>query len=147
MPMIDVYATVGTFSDPHALAQEVAATVMAVEGVPGIPMFRKNTAGFVHELPPTATSNVDGDSNYIRVQVLTNAGALDRDKQLAVVRRLTDVVVAAAADPSAVDRTWVLLTEAPDGGWGLHGQAHTNADLVDAARAEIASAQAAADKR
>ena len=147
MPMIDVYATVGTFSDPHGLAQEVAATVMAVEGVPDIAMFRTNTAGFVHELPPHASSNVDGESSYIRVQVLTNAGALDRDKQLAVVRRLTDVVAAAAVDPSAVDRTWVMLTEAPDGGWGLHGHAHTNAELIDAARAEIASAQAtAADK-
>ena len=33
----------------------------------------------------------------------------------------------------------MLLTEAPDGGWGLHGQAHTNADLVTAARAELAA--------
>jgi hypothetical protein len=32
----------------------------------------------------------------------------------------------------------VLLTEAPEGGWGLWGKAHTNADLVAAARAEIA---------
>jgi hypothetical protein len=48
--------------------------------------------------------------------VLTNAGALDRDKQLAAVRRLTDAVAAAAGDPSLVERTWVLLTEAPEGG-------------------------------
>ena len=40
--------------------------------------------------------------------------------------------------PGLADRTWVLLTEAPEGGWGLNGQAHTNADLVAAARAEIA---------
>jgi hypothetical protein len=32
----------------------------------------------------------------------------------------------------------VLLTEAPDGGWGLAGHANTNAELVTAARAEIA---------
>jgi hypothetical protein len=42
-----------------------------------------------------AFSNVDGDSNYVRVQVLTNAGALDRDKQLAVVRQFTDQVATA----------------------------------------------------
>ncbi|MDX6223131.1 MAG: hypothetical protein QOD91_2185, partial [Frankiales bacterium] len=75
------------------------------------------------------------------VQVLTNAGALDRDKQLAVVRQLTDIVAAAAGDPTLVDRTWVLLTEAPDGGWGLSGHAHTNAELVTAARAQIAALQ------
>ena len=28
-----------------------------------------------------ALSNVDGDTNYVRVQVLTNAGALDRQNK------------------------------------------------------------------
>ncbi len=53
---------------------DAAATVKAVEQVPDIPMFRKNTAAFVHEMPAAAIANVDGDSNYVRVQVLTNAG-------------------------------------------------------------------------
>ena len=138
MPMIDVYAAVGTFPDTAQLAGELAAAVMAVEGVPDIPMFRKNTAAFVHDLPATALANVDGDSTYVRVQVLTNAGALDREKQIAVVRTLTDLVAGAAGDPSLAERTWVLLTEAPEGGWGLWGHAHTNEELVAAARAEIA---------
>jgi hypothetical protein len=37
----------------------------------------------------------------------------------------------------------VLLTEAVEGGWGLAGQANTNAELVDAARAQIAELQRA----
>jgi phenylpyruvate tautomerase PptA (4-oxalocrotonate tautomerase family) len=138
MPMIDVYAATGTFRDAHALAQDLATAVMTIERVPDIPMFRKNTAAFVHDLATTALANVDGDSTYVRVQVLTNAGALDRDKQLAVVAQLTAIVAEAAGDPSLADRTWVLLTEAPDGGWGLTGHAHTNAELVAAARAQIA---------
>ena len=72
------------------------------------------------------------------MQVLTNSGALDRDKQLAVVRKLTDIIAAAAGDPTLTDRTWVLLTEAPEGGWGLSGHANTNAELVTAARAQLA---------
>jgi hypothetical protein len=51
---------------------------------------------------------------------------------------LTDLVAKAAGDPTIADRTWVLLTEAVEGGWGLWGQAHTNAELVAAARAAIA---------
>ena len=141
MPMIDVYAAAGTFPDTAQLARDLAATVMAVEEVPNIPMFRKNTAAFVHDLPPTALANVDGDTSYVRVQVLTNAGALDRAKQIALVRKLTELVAAAAGDPSLTERTWVLLTEAPEGGWGLWGHAHTNAELVAAARAEIAKLQ------
>ena len=139
MPMIDVYATAGTFADPHRLAQDLATAVMTIEQVPDIPMFHKNTAAFIHELPAGAISNVDGDSGYVRVQVLTNSGALDREKQVAVVARLTELVTAASGDPSIADRTWVLLTEAPEGGWGLHGHAHTNGDLIAAARAEIAA--------
>ena len=118
--------------------QNLAAALMTVEQVPDIPMFRKNTAAFVHEMPAAGVANVDGDSTYVRVQVLTNAGALDRDKQLAAVARLTAVVADAAGDPSLADRTWVLLTEAPDGGWGLAGHANTNEELIAAARAEIA---------
>ena len=142
MPMIDVYAAAGTFGDPHGLAKSLATELMTIEQVPDIPMFRKNTAAFVHEMPPTSLSNVDGDSTYVRVQVLTNAGALDRDKQLAVVGRLTEIVADAAGDPSLAARTWVLLTEAPDGGWGVAAHANTNEELIAAARAQIAELQA-----
>src|SRR4051794_6155853 len=88
MPMIDVTATEGTFADPHALAQAVAEAVMRLEHVPDIPMFRRNTAGFVHEIPAGTLADVDGSDAHVRVQVLTNAGALDRDKQIAVVAEL-----------------------------------------------------------
>jgi phenylpyruvate tautomerase PptA (4-oxalocrotonate tautomerase family) len=143
MPMTDVYATAGTFANPKALARDLASTLMKIEQVPDIPMFRKNTAAFIHDLPDGALSNVEGDGNYVRVQVLTNAGALNREKQLAVVRQFTDLVAAAAGDPSLTARTWVLLTEAIEGGWGLAGHANTNAELVDAARAQIAELQRA----
>jgi phenylpyruvate tautomerase PptA (4-oxalocrotonate tautomerase family) len=143
VPMIDVYATEDTFPDPHQLAADLARTLMSIEGVPDIPMFRKNTAAFVHGLPKGTMSNVEGDDTYVRVQVLTNAGALDRDKQIAVVSRFTELIASAAADASLPKRTWVLLTEAVDGGWGLAGHANTNAQLVEAARAEIASLGAA----
>jgi phenylpyruvate tautomerase PptA (4-oxalocrotonate tautomerase family) len=135
--MIDIYATRGTFADPHGLARDAAAAVMAVEQVPDIPMFRQNTAAFVHELDPSCLSDVDGANDHIRVQVLTNAGALDRDKQLVVVAKLTALVIEAGGRPQLKDRTWVLLTEAPDGGWGLWGHAHTNAELVQAARDQL----------
>ena len=138
MPMIDIYATEGTFADPGSLAQRLAATLMRIEGVPVLPMFRRNTAAFVHVRPDGAMANVEGESDYVRVQVLTNLGALDRAKQLSVVEQFTDIVADAAGRPELKQRTWVLLTEAPDGGWGLWGHAHTNAELVAAARAEAA---------
>jgi phenylpyruvate tautomerase PptA (4-oxalocrotonate tautomerase family) len=139
MPMIDVYAAEGTFSDKHSLAKDLAAAVMRWEKVPDLAMFRNNTAAFIHDLPADAVSNVAGDSNYVRVQVLTPVGVLDRDKQLGVVRELTDIVAGAAGDPKLAERTWVLITESPEGGWGISGHANTGADIVAAARRELAA--------
>ena len=138
MPMIDVYAAEGTFADTHALAKDLAAAVMRWEQVPDLALFRNNTAAFVHELPAAALANVVGESNYVRVQVLTPIGVLDREKQLGVVKELTEIVAAAAGEPALADRTWVLMTESPEGGWGF-GHANTGDDLAQAARAELAA--------
>jgi phenylpyruvate tautomerase PptA (4-oxalocrotonate tautomerase family) len=106
MPMIDIYATRGTFQDVHQLAIDAVAVVKGVEGVPDIPLIRKNTAAFAPEMR-------------------------EREKQIAVVRQLTDLASRAADDPTLPDRTWVILTEAIAGGWGLRGHAHTNGVLID----------------
>jgi len=133
-----------TRGDKHTLARDLASAVMRWEKVPPIALFKKNTAAFIHELPADSLSNAAGDSNYVRVQVLTPVGVLDREKQLGVVRELTDIVAAAAGDPTLTSRTWVLIAESPEGGWGINGHANTSADIVAAARAELAALKAAA---
>jgi phenylpyruvate tautomerase PptA (4-oxalocrotonate tautomerase family) len=138
MPMIDVYAAEGTFSNKHTLAQDLAKAVMRWEQVPEIPLFADNTAAFIHDLPAEAIANAAGASNYIRVQVLT-PDVLDRDKQLGVVKELTEIVTAAAGDAGYRERTWVLITESPEGGWGIAGHANTGADIAAAARAALAA--------
>lgn len=52
--MIDVYSAGGVLPDPHKLAMNAAPIVEAVEQVPDRPMFRGNSAAFVHELPPNS---------------------------------------------------------------------------------------------
>jgi len=139
MPMIDVYATTGTFKEKHSLAQDLAAAVMRWEQVPHISLFLDNTAAFIHDLPADSLSNAAGEGNYVRVQVLTPIGVLDRDKQLGVVKELTAIVATAAGDPTLAERTWVLITESPEGGWGINGHANTGADITAAARVELAA--------
>jgi hypothetical protein len=56
MPMIDVYGATGTFPDTHQLAGTLARTLMEVERVPEIALFRKNTAAFIHDLAPASRS-------------------------------------------------------------------------------------------
>jgi phenylpyruvate tautomerase PptA (4-oxalocrotonate tautomerase family) len=135
--MIDVYATEGTFGDKRSLAKDLANAVMRWEQVPDLALFRDNTAAFIHDLPEGALSNAAGAGNYVRVQVLTPVGVLDRAKQLGVVTELTDIIASASGDPSLGNRTWVLITESPEGGWGINGHANTGADIADAARREL----------
>ena len=134
MPMIDVYAPAGAFADKHQLAQELARTIMRWEKVPVIPFFTDNTAAFVHELPADAFATAGGGSDHVRVQVTTNAGALDRDQQLGVVKDITALIADAAGDSTLAERTWVALTEAVPGGWGIGGHAYTNEEIVQHVR-------------
>lgn len=98
-----------------------------------------NTAAFVHEMPADAISNAGGASNYVRVQVLTPVNVLNREKQLGVVKELTEIVAAAAGDATLSNRTWVLITESPERGWGIQGHANANEDITKLARAALAN--------
>jgi len=138
MPMIDVYAQAGTFADKHRLAVDLAAAMMRWEQVPQIRLFLENTAAFVHDMSADSIANAAGESDHVRVQIVTPAAVLDRDKKLGVVAEMTSIIAAAAADPTLAQRTWVLVTEAPDGGWGIDGHAYTNAEIAEAARRELA---------
>jgi phenylpyruvate tautomerase PptA (4-oxalocrotonate tautomerase family) len=138
MPMIDVTAAAGTFADKPALTRALAEAMMRWEKVPPIDFFSANTAAFLHELPADSLSNARGNANYVRVEVLTPVGILDREKKLGVVKEITEIVAAAAGDPTVAGRTWVLISEAPDSGWGINGQAYLNTEIADTARKILA---------
>src|ERR1700737_2122842 len=104
MPMIDVYAAVGTFTAKKDLTKDLTAAMMRWEGVPPISLFKDNTAAFIHDLAPEALGNANGDSNYVRVQILTPIGVLNREKQLGVVKEMTDIVASPAGARSLAAR-------------------------------------------
>lgn len=137
MPMIDVTAVAGTFGNKRDLIKSLTHAMMKWEKVPPISLFLDNTAAFIHELPADAMGNAAGANNYIKINILTPVGILDREKKLGVVKELTEIVVAASGDRSYAERTWCLIAETPDGGWGLDGHAHTNEEIAAAARREL----------
>jgi phenylpyruvate tautomerase PptA (4-oxalocrotonate tautomerase family) len=127
MPMIDVYAPDDIFpaGADEELGRELTHAVLRAEGVaqPG-PFHLDNTAAFIHRLPGSAISTANTPSaRTVRIQIITPPGALNRDGQRQLTREATDIVAKAAGDPSLTSRTWVILTEAAEGGWGLSGTA------------------------
>jgi phenylpyruvate tautomerase PptA (4-oxalocrotonate tautomerase family) len=127
MPMIDVYTPADLFP-PDAdrrLAEDLTAALLRAEGVerPG-PTHTNNTGAYIHRLPPSAVHTAaQGSARTVRVQVLTPPGVLGRAAQKQLVAEITGIVAAISRDPTQAVRTWVLLTEAAEGGWGIAGTA------------------------
>lgn len=149
MPMIDVYAPADLFpadADP-ALGDELTHAVLRAEGVasPG-PFHLDNTAAFIHRLPASAISTANTPSaRTVRVQIVTPPGSLNRDGQRQIVREATEIVSRIAGDEGPTVRTWVILTEAAEGGWGLSGTAF-GVEEFGALAARAAAAREAAAK-
>ncbi len=127
MPMIDVYAPADLFpaGADRDLAAELTSALLRAEGVinPGS-THTNNTGAYIHRLPPSAVNTVaQGNARTVRVQVLTPPGVLSREGQKQLVADVTQIVARIAGDPSQEGRTWVLLTEAAEGGWGIAGTA------------------------
>jgi phenylpyruvate tautomerase PptA (4-oxalocrotonate tautomerase family) len=127
MPMIDVYARADLFpaGTDRQLGEELTFAVLRAEGVsrPG-PFHLNNTAAYIHRMDPHAVHTAATDSpRTVRVQVITPPAALSREGQKQLVREITEIVTKISGDPTQASRTWVLLTEAAEGGWGLAGTA------------------------
>lgn len=139
MPMIDIYAPADLFpaGSDRALAARLTAALLRAEGVaePG-PAHLDNTGAYLHRMPPEAVHTAGtaatpaGAARTVRVQVVTPPGALTREGQRSLVADATRIVAEVSGDPSQPARTWVLLTEAAEGGWGIAGTAFGRAEFA-----------------
>jgi phenylpyruvate tautomerase PptA (4-oxalocrotonate tautomerase family) len=137
MPMIDIYAPAGLFpaGSERKLAEELTGTLLRWEHAPATPAFLCNTGAYLHALPGEQVHTAaDGQARTVRVQILTPPGVLDREAQRGLVRDVTEIVARISGDPGQAERTWVLLTEAAEGGWGVAGTALASEDLAALAR-------------
>lgn len=143
MPMIDVYAPADLFpaDADEQLGTELTHAVLRAEGVaqPG-PFHLDNTAAFIHRLPTTAVSTANTPSaRTVRIQIITPPGSLNRDGQRQIVREATEIAARFAGDETQAARTWVILQEAAEGGWGLAGTAFGVEEFTALAKAAAAA--------
>ena len=146
MPMIDVYAPADLFpvGADAELGDELTRAVLRAEGVasPG-PFHLDNTAAFIHRLPASAISTAATSSaRTVRVQVITPPGSLNREGQRQLVREATAIVTRISGDEGQAARTWVILSEAAEGGWGLAGTAFGVEEFTALAARAAAAKQA-----
>ena len=79
-----------------------------------------NTAVFIHRLPADISTGSAVGARAVRVQIVTPPGALSRAGQRQITTEATALIAAAVVAGERV-RTWVILTEAAEGGWGIDG--------------------------
>jgi phenylpyruvate tautomerase PptA (4-oxalocrotonate tautomerase family) len=68
----------------------------------------------------------------VRVQIVTPPASLDRNGQRRLTSEATELVGGAVGRPT---KTWVILTEAAEGGWGIDGTAFGIEEFTALARA------------
>ena len=134
MPMIDIYAPADLFpaDADRQLGEALTMAILRAEGVavPG-PFHLNNTAAFIHRLPASAIQTAaTAAARNVRVHVITPPAALTREGQKQFVKEATEIVSSICGDPTQVGRTWVLLTEAAEGGWGIGGTAFGRAEFA-----------------
>src|SRR5881397_3304314 len=125
------------------LAKSLPLPFSCAEGVatPG-PFHLNNTAAFVHLMDPHAVHTAATNSaRSVRVQVITPPAALTREGQKQLVKEITEIVTKVSSDSTQASRTWVILTEAAEGGWGLAGTAFAREEFA-ALAAKAAAARA-----
>jgi len=127
MPMIDVYVPAGLIPEGQdtALVRELTLAVLRAEGVANPGRFHlDNTACFVHRLAEECVGTAAGQPMAcVRVQIVTPPHALNREGQRQITRDATEIIARSANDDALRQRTWVILTEAAEGGWGIAGTA------------------------
>jgi len=127
MPMIDVYAPndlLPSGSD-RRIGEALTRAALRAEGVAApSPYYLENTGVFIHRMDPaTFQTAAEPRARSIRIQIITPPAALTRDAQKQLVKDATGIMADICGDPSLAKRTWVLLTEAAEGGWGIGGTA------------------------
>jgi phenylpyruvate tautomerase PptA (4-oxalocrotonate tautomerase family) len=138
MPMIDVYADSTLFprESRNALGLDLTKAVLRAEGVAEPGTFHlRNTAPFLHLMEEgTITTAAGDDLRHVRVQIITPPNALSRPGQIQLVREISGIIAKHAGDPSQAERTWVVLTEAAEGGWGIAGTAYGKGEFLALAK-------------
>src|SRR5260370_15568700 len=117
--------------------------VLGANGVaPPGPSPPNNTAAFIHRMDPkTVHTAATPSARTVRVQVITPLAALTREGQKQLVKEITEIITKISGDPTQATRTWVILTEAAEGGWGLSGTAFGRQEFAALATKAAAARQ------
>jgi hypothetical protein len=130
--MIDIYAPAGTFTeaDVATLLQRVTESLLTWTDATEIPFVRRNAGAYFHALPPPHVTCDGKPDIVVRIAVKLPEVVLSTiERRRGFIADATEIAAALSVAAHTADRTWISVVNAVDGGWGIGGQALTNADI------------------
>lgn len=129
---ISIQVTPGLLTNEgqRTVFSRIADVLLDVHGLKGNQFMTRNVIGHVVTLPEGA-SYVDGKPQSLALIEVTVPSVTfpTREVQQAFVKSVTDIIDELKAGAHPRSRTFVNVTYAVDGAWGIEGKAYTNAEL------------------
>jgi phenylpyruvate tautomerase PptA (4-oxalocrotonate tautomerase family) len=120
----------------RAILPRLSAALIEVSGLAGNSFFRSIVGGTVHVLDPADIYAGGASRPVVMVELkLASIGLGSVADRAAFIAAATDVVAELTVAGHDRADTWVNITNAPDGGWGIGGVAYTGDDLIAAVTA------------
>jgi phenylpyruvate tautomerase PptA (4-oxalocrotonate tautomerase family) len=143
MPMIDVTVPESTFSAEaeSVLLSKLTECLLKWEKVTGNKLATANTGAYLHCLPKHRVTAGGQPDAVVRIDVLTPPGILSQEQRTGFTAEATEIVGQVSGDPNLAKRTWVLMSETVDGGWGIAGYAFTLEAIAAAIKKAALAAQ------
>jgi hypothetical protein len=134
MPLlIQVSAGLLTPKGEREVFARVAQALLDVHGLSGNKFMRPNVIGHLTVYPEGTSFVEDRPQSLAVIEVKVPAITFGtREVQQAFVARVTDIIDELKAGPHPRARTFVNVTYAVDGAWGIGGKAYSNAELGEA---------------
>jgi phenylpyruvate tautomerase PptA (4-oxalocrotonate tautomerase family) len=134
----------------NALLSRLTDILLRNEGAnPADPRARAIAWVFLHRPAAIFVAGERASEPRYRLVASVPEGQFDADRRAALVREVTDAVLAAenGAYPPDPQRVWVFPNEIPDGTWGAAGRIHTLADIVGYVLGDVEQGRAYAERQ
>ncbi|GAA1688987.1 hypothetical protein [Fodinicola feengrottensis] len=127
-----------TTAGEREILPRLTAALVEVSGLTGNTAFTAMVGGTVHVLAPQHIYAGGINRPVVMVELkLPNIGLGTVQARAAFIQAATKIVDSSTVDGHDRGNTWVNILNAPDGGWGLGGEAYTGEDLVAAITAGV----------
>ena len=114
----------------HSTMARLSETFLKLHGLSGNKVLTPNVIGHIQVLPHGTTySGLHPTAVAIVEWKVPSFAFTSKDVQDAYVAEATNIIYDASDRKHPKELTWVNITYAVDGGWGIAGKAMTNAEL------------------